>query len=52
MNMAVTLGLMGRFEESLSLFRQVLPEEQAQNNLTILKDNVNKMKPYGVNIHS
>jgi Flp pilus assembly protein TadD len=36
-NMATVLGLMGRYEESLSLFRQILPEEQAQNNLNVLR---------------
>jgi len=37
-NMATVLGLMGRYEESLSLFRQILPEEQAQNNLNVLRE--------------
>ncbi len=36
-NMAVTLGLMGRHEESLSLFRQILPEDKAGHNLKILR---------------
>lgn len=36
-NMAVTLGLMGRYEESQSLFSQVLPEEQANYNLEVLR---------------
>ncbi len=36
-NMAVALGLMGREEESLSLFRQVLPEDQANHNLNVLR---------------
>jgi Flp pilus assembly protein TadD len=35
-NMAVALGLMGRDEESLALFKQILPEEQAKHNLNIL----------------
>ncbi len=35
-NMAVTLGLLTRYEESLSLFRQVLPEDQANHNLSVL----------------
>lgn len=35
-NMAVALGLMGREEESLALFKQILPEEQAKHNLNIL----------------
>jgi len=37
-NMAVALGLMGRDEESLSLFRQVLPEDQAHHNLSVLSE--------------
>lgn len=37
-NMAVTLGLMGRYEESLSLFKQVLPEDQAGHNLSVLRE--------------
>lgn len=37
-NMAVALGLMGRDEESLSLFKQVLPEDQAKHNLKILQE--------------
>lgn len=37
-NMAVALGLMGRYEESLFLFRQVLPEDQANHNLSILQE--------------
>jgi len=35
-NMAVALGLMGREEESLALFKQILPEDQAKHNLNIL----------------
>jgi tetratricopeptide (TPR) repeat protein len=35
-NMAVALGLLSRYEESLSLFRQVLPEDQANHNLSVL----------------
>ena len=37
-NMAVALGLMGRDEESLSLFKQVLPEDRANHNLSILRN--------------
>jgi len=37
-NMAVALGLMGRDEESLSLFRQALPEDQANHNLSVLRE--------------
>ena len=36
-NMAVVLGLMDRDEESLSLFRQVLPIELARQNLAVLQ---------------
>ena len=38
-NMAVALGLMGRDEESLSLFNQILPEDQAKHNLSVLQEN-------------
>jgi len=37
-NMAVSLGLMGRDEESLSLFKQVMPEDQANHNLSVLRE--------------
>jgi serine/threonine-protein kinase len=37
-NMAVALGLMGRDEESLSLFNQILPEDQAKYNLSVLQE--------------
>lgn len=37
-NMAVALGLMGRDEESLSLFMHVLPEDQANHNLSVLQE--------------
>jgi len=43
-NMAVALGLMGRDEESLSLFKQVLPEEQANHNLSVLREARNSKK--------
>ena len=36
-NMAVTLGLMGRFGDSRFLFSQVLPEDQATHNLEVLR---------------
>ena len=36
-NMAVALGMMGRDEESLSLFRHILPEDQANHNLSVLQ---------------
>lgn len=44
-NMAVALGLMGRDEESLSLFKQVLPEDQANHNLDILREARSSKKP-------
>jgi len=36
-NMAVALGLMGRDEEALALFRQILPEDRAAQNLNVLR---------------
>lgn len=36
-NMAVALGLMGRDEEALALFKKVLPEDRAVHNLTLLR---------------
>lgn len=39
-NMAVALGLMGRNEESLALFKQILPEDQANHNLRILSSSI------------
>jgi Flp pilus assembly protein TadD len=36
-NMAVALSLMGRYEESLSLFEQVLEQEQANHNVNVLQ---------------
>jgi Flp pilus assembly protein TadD len=36
-NMAVALGLMGREEESLSLFKQIMPEDEAIHNLDVLR---------------
>lgn len=43
-NMAVALGLMGRDEESLSLFKQILPEDQANHNLSVLREARNSKK--------
>jgi len=37
-NMAVALGLLGREEEALALFSQVMSEEDAIHNLTILRE--------------
>ena len=36
-NMAATLGLLGRDEEALALYRQILPDKQANKNLTIIR---------------
>jgi Flp pilus assembly protein TadD len=36
-NMATTLGLLGRQEESLALLQQVLPHEKAQHNAEVLR---------------
>lgn len=44
-NMAVALGLMGRDEESLALFKQILPEDQANHNLSVLQEARNGEKP-------
>lgn len=45
MNMAVVLALMARYDESLSLFRQVLPEDQASHNLSVLMECGKKLIP-------
>jgi len=37
-NMAVALGLMGRDAESLSLLKQVLPDDQANHNLKVIRE--------------
>jgi Flp pilus assembly protein TadD len=44
-NMAVALGLMGRDEEALSLFNQVLPEDEANHNLIVLRGARSGEKP-------
>lgn len=44
-NMAVALGLMGRDEESLSLFKQLLPDDEANHNLNVLREARNRNKP-------
>jgi len=36
-NMAVALGLMGRYDESLSLLKLVMPEDKAEHNLAVLR---------------
>jgi len=44
-NMATVLGLMGRDEESLSIFRQILSENQAAHNLDVIRQARNKVNP-------
>lgn len=44
-NMAVALGLMARYEESLSLFKQILPEDQANHNLSVLRETRKNANP-------
>jgi len=44
-NMAVALGLMGRDEESLALFKQVMPDDQANHNLSVLQEAKENAKP-------
>jgi Flp pilus assembly protein TadD len=36
-NMATSLGLMGRYAESLALFQQILPSDQAKQNAELLR---------------
>jgi Flp pilus assembly protein TadD len=36
-NMAVALALMGRDDEALSLFKHILPEDEANHNLSVLQ---------------
>ena len=36
-NMAVSLGMMGRYEESLSLYQQVVPTPDAHHNLGVIR---------------
>jgi len=43
-NMATTLALLGRRDEALSLYRQILPEEEAMENIQILYNNVQEDK--------
>ena len=44
-NMGMVLALMGRYEESLSLFKQVLPEDQAIHNLSVIREVRKNAKP-------
>lgn len=43
-NMATALALMGRHQEALALYRQILPEDAAQENIRILQENVKVLK--------
>jgi serine/threonine-protein kinase len=43
-NMATVLALMDRREEALALYRQILPEEEAQDNINILYENMAVLK--------
>lgn len=43
-NMATSLALLGRREEALSLYRQILPEEEAMENIRILYDRLQEKK--------
>lgn len=43
-NMATTLALAGRREEALALYRQILPEEEALENIQALYSSVEKEK--------
>ena len=43
-NMATALALMGRREEALALYRQILPEEAAQENVRLLQENIKVLK--------
>ncbi len=36
-NMAVSLGLLGRDDEAMSLYKQILPDDQAKHNLNIIR---------------
>ncbi|MCI0499674.1 MAG: tetratricopeptide repeat protein [Planctomycetales bacterium] len=44
-NMATALSLMGRRDEALMLFRQILPEEEAMENVRLLCDRAGAMAP-------
>ncbi len=44
-NMAVAMGLLGRYEEALALFKQVVPEDQAERNLSVLREAEGATRP-------
>lgn len=43
-NMATALALLGRRDEALSLYRQILPEEEAMENIRIVYDRAQESK--------
>jgi len=43
-NMATALALMGRDSEALALYRQILPEKAAQENVRLLRENIKLLK--------
>jgi serine/threonine-protein kinase len=43
-NMATALALLDRRDEALSLYRQILPEEEAMENIQVLYNNVQEDK--------
>jgi len=43
-NMATALALMGRDSEALALYRQILPEKAAQENVRLLQENIKLLK--------
>ena len=42
-NMALTLLFLGRDDEALSLYKQILPEDQALHNIEVIKSSQEKM---------
>ena len=42
-NMAMALALLGRYDESLALYKQVLPKDKADHNISILKKSRTKI---------
>jgi hypothetical protein len=41
--MAMALALLGRYDESLALYKQVLPKDKADHNISILKKSRTKI---------
>ncbi len=50
-NMAAALGMLGRYEEALALFMQVLPKEDARHNLQVVRDARMKLTQAAGNDH-